>query len=276
MKKVIQIFAMSIAVISMTSCVNVVDPGQEAFMFRPWDNDGVDTSTVYKEGAQLIAPWNDLIRYNVLQQSRNYSSSVMEKNGMDITVDITVNYSPAKYKTPKLHLKHGVGYETSYIDPIVKGAIKNVIGRYTYEEIYSTKREALELELDELMDREFISNYIDYHFCEIADVTLPDNVRKAITGKEEQKQKNQRAKELELEQEYIANATIKKAEGTKQATILEAEGESQYIQLIQKQLARSPQYNEYVKWQGFREGKGSPYGTDNVYGAGTTVVKGLK
>ena len=97
--------------------------------------------------------------------------------------------------TARLHLKHGKSYESSYIDAKVRGVIKDVIGRYEYEEIYSTKRESLETEMDNMFESEFPDNFITYNFCEIADVNLPENVKTAITEKETQKQRNQKEEE---------------------------------------------------------------------------------
>ena len=253
-----------------------INPGEEGFIYRPYQG-GIDTNAEsYKEGTIFIAPWNEMITYSTLQQSKQYSSKVMEKNGMEIGIDVTINYNPMKGNTSKLHLKHGKSFVSSYIDAKVKGVIKDVIGRYTYEQIYSTQREALETEMDAMFQSEFPANFITYNFCEIADVDLPDNVKTAITEKETQKQKNQKAKELEQEQEYLANAEIKKAEGQKTAAILRAEGKSEEIRLVQLQLSKSPNYIELVKWRGYSEGKGSPYGENNVFGAGTAVIKGLK
>jgi prohibitin 1 len=252
-----------------------VNPGEEGFIYRPYTG-GIDQSNVYTEGTVFIAPWNEMITYNILQQSRNYSSKVMEKNGMEIGIDVTINYNPMQNNTAKLHLKHGKAFESSFIDAKVRGVIKDVIGRYTYEEIYSTKREALETEMDTIFQSEFPANFISYNFCEIADVNLPENVKVAITEKETQKQRNQKAKELEEEQQYLANAEIMKAEGEKKAAILRAQGRSEEIRLVQQQLTRSPNYIELVKWKGYADGKGSPYGQDNVFGAGTSVIKGLK
>ena len=48
-----------------------VDPGEEGFIYRPYD-DGVSTDVAYNEGTQFIAPWNEMITYNVLVQSRSY------------------------------------------------------------------------------------------------------------------------------------------------------------------------------------------------------------
>ena len=74
----------------------------------------------------------------------------------------------------------------------------------------------------------------------------------------------------------IHNAEIKKAEGEKTAAILRAEGRAQEIKLVQQQLTQSPNYIELVKWKGYADGKGSPFGENNVFGAGTSVIKGLK
>ena len=252
-----------------------VNPGEEGFIYRPYTG-GIDQTNVYTEGTVFIAPWNEMITYNIHQQSRNYSSKVMEKNGMEIGIDVTINYNPMQNNTAKLHLKHGKAFESSFIDAKVRGVIKDVIGRYTYEEIYSTKREALETEMDTIFQSEFPANFISYNFCEIADVNLPENVKVAITEKETQKQRNQKAKELEEEQQYLANAEIMKAEGEKKAAILRAQGRAEEIRLVQQQLTRSPNYIELVKWKGYADGKGSPYGQDNVFGAGTSVIKGLK
>ncbi|MEC8969057.1 MAG: prohibitin family protein [Bacteroidota bacterium] len=252
-----------------------INPGEEGFIYRPYGG-GIDQETYYTEGTYLIAPWNEMITYNTLQQSREYSSKVMEKNGMEIGIDVTINYNPMKGGTARLHLKHGKSYESSYIDAKVRGVIKDVIGRYEYEEIYSTKRESLETEMDNMFESEFPDNFITYNFCEIADVNLPENVKTAITEKETQKQRNQKAKELEQEQVYLANAEVQKAEGEKKAAILRAEGKAEEIRLVQSQLAKSPNYVELVKWKGYAEGKGSPYGENNVFGAGTSVIKGLK
>jgi hypothetical protein len=35
-------------------------------------------------------------------------------------------------------------------------------------------------------------------------------------------------------------------------------------------------FQDYIKWKGFAEGKGSPYGTNNVFGAGTGILKEIK
>ncbi len=139
-----------------------VDPGYEGFVNKPY-NGGVDASTTYKEGTHFIAPWNEMITYTVLQQSKTYTSTVMDKNGTDITVEVAINFSIQKGNTPTLHLKIGENY-IQIIDDKSQGAIKNVIGKYTYEEVYSTKRNVLEGEIRDILIEKFNKNYVNLEY----------------------------------------------------------------------------------------------------------------
>ena len=240
-----------------------VDPGEEGFIYRPYGK-GVETDISYNEGTQFIAPWNEIITYNVLVQSRNYDSQVMDKNGTDIGVVIAVNYHAVKGKTALLHLKHGKGFAESFIDKKAKGAIKDVIGRYTYVEAYSTKREILEQEIEAILNSDFDSNYVALDFVEIADINLPQNIAIEITNKETQKQRNQTAKEKQKEEEYLANARIEKARGDS-SLVVSARFKAEAISLEAEQISKNPQYIELKKWESW-DGNGSPYGTGNVFG----------
>lgn len=249
-----------------------VEPGEKGFIYKPYGG-GVDKTKVYDEGTQFIAPWNEMITYNTRQLSKTYASEVMDKNGTDIMVKIAVNYSAMANKIADLHLMHGPGYIT-FIDDKVKGAIKNVIGRFTYEEVYSTKREALEGQIELMLKEEFDGNYITLHYVEIADVNLPPNIAAEITNKETQKQRNLTAKEKQKEQEYLANARIEKARGDS-SLVVSAKFKAEAIQLEASQITRNPQYIELKKWEKWN-GEGSPYGEGNVFGSGVGVLKGFK
>lgn len=246
-----------------------VEPGEQGFIYRPYGG-GVDKEQTYDEGTIFIAPWNEMITYNIRQQSKNYVSEVMDKNGTDITVNVSVNYSAKKGNIAQLHLKHGPNYIT-FIDDKAKGAIKDVIGRYTYEQVYSSKREALEGEIESILQEDFAGNFITLHYVEIADVNLPSNIAQEITNKETQKQKNLTAKEKQKEEEYLANAKIEKARGDS-ALIISAKFKAEAIQLEAEQISKNPQYIELKKWEKW-DGTGSPYGEGNVFGSGVSILK---
>jgi regulator of protease activity HflC (stomatin/prohibitin superfamily) len=211
-----------------------------------------------------------MITYNTRQQSKNYTSEVMDINGTDINVEVAVNYAAASGRTAELHLKHGPGY-ISFIDDKAKGAIKDVIGRYTYEQVYSSKREALEGEIESILQNDFSGNFIKLHYVEIADVNLPPNIAQEITNKETQKQRNLTAKEKQKEQEYLANALIEKARGDS-SLIVSAKYKAEAISLEAAQISKNPQYIELKKWEKW-DGVGSPYGESNVFGSGVSILK---
>jgi prohibitin 1 len=246
-----------------------VEPGEQGFIYRPYGG-GVDQEITYDDGTFFIAPWNEMITYNTRQQTENYISEVMDINGTDITVEVSVNYSAAQGKIAALHLKHGPGF-ISFINDKAKGSIKDVIGRYTYEQVYSSKREALEGEIEAILQKDFEGNFITLHYVEIADVNLPANIATEITNKETQKQRNLTAKEKQKEQEYLANAKIEKARGDS-ALVISAHFKAEAIQLEAEQIGKNPQYIELKKWEKW-DGIGSPYGSSNVFGSDVSILK---
>ncbi|MFT4603067.1 MAG: prohibitin 1, partial [Arenicella sp.] len=246
-----------------------VDPGEQGFIYSPYGG-GVDQEYTYDEGTIFIAPWNEMITYNVRQQSKNYVSEVMDINGTDITVEVSVNYSATSNKIAQLHLKHGPDF-INFIDDKAKGAIKDVIGRYTYEQVYSSKREALEGEIEAILVSDFAGNFITLHYVEIADVNLPPNIAAEITNKETQKQRNLTAREKQKEEEYLANARIAKARGDS-SLIISAIFKAEAIALEAEQISKNPQYIELKKWEKW-DGTGSPYGEGNVFGEGISILK---
>ena len=192
------VIGLIVVVILFMSWENV-NPGEEGFLYSHYGG-GVETQSAYDEGNYFVAPWNDIIAYNIRQQSRSYESQVMDKNGTYIGLVVAIKYHAEKGGTANLHLKHGESYAETFIDNKVKGAIKDVIGRYNYIEVYSTKREALEQEIEDILYKDFEGNFIVLDFVEIADVNLLVNIATEITVKETQKQKNKTAQLMKEEQ----------------------------------------------------------------------------
>ena len=266
-KKMVRLVAIgAVALIAIIIFFNSwvdVEPGEQGFVFRPYNNPSIVEEEVYNEGTYFILPWNEMITYEVVNKSKQYNQKVMDINGTDVTLDVSVNYNIENQNVANLHKKHRENY-TTFIDDKSKGAIKDVIGRYTYEQVYSSKREALEGEIEAILEKDFDGNYLHLNYVEIADVNLPENIANQIEEKETQKQRNLTAKEKQLEEEYLANAKIEKARGDS-ALIVSAKFKSEAIRLEAEQIAKNPQYIELKKWEKW-DGVGSPYGSHNVFG----------
>ena len=267
------IAALFLIIIFLTSFSDV-PMGSEGFVYRPYSN-GIDTAQYYSEGTYFIAPWNKMVSYGTRKETRKYESKVMDINGTEVAILVSVNFSATTGKTASLHKLHGPGYIESLVDAKVKGSIKDVIGRYTYEEVYSTKREVLENEIEKILEKDFSGNYVTLGFVEIADVDLPGPIASEITNKETQKQKNLKSELMKIEEKNLADALIEKSRGDS-SLVISANYKAEAIKKEAQQLKANPDYIEYIKWQAFREGQGSPYGTNNVFGSGTGVIKQIK
>ncbi|MBW7868476.1 MAG: prohibitin family protein [Brumimicrobium sp.] len=251
-----------VLIIILNSWVTI-KPGERGFVFRPFSGASINTDEIYGEGTYFILPWNDMITYEVVNKTNQYNQEVMDINGTDVNVLVSVNYNIIPTEVARIHLRHRENYKT-FIDDKSRGAIKDVIGRYTYEQVYSSKREILESEIEAILNKDFENNFLRLNYVEISDVNLPDNIALQIEEKETQKQRNLTAKEKQKEEEYLANAKIAKARGDS-ALIVSAKYKAEAIRLEAEQIARNPQYIELKKWEKW-DGQGSPYGTNNVFG----------
>lgn len=276
MKTIFKLVFVLFALLSLSSCGTDNDPGIKSVYYNSW-GDGLDTLKVYGEGFHGHAPWAEHIQYNSRNQTLTYQSEVMDKNGTEITIVANVSFAIVSNKMAQLHLKWGEDYAKAFINKKAYGAIKDVAGRYTYEELYSTKREALESEIESILTEDFEGNYVSLDFVEVADVNLPRPIANQIIAKEEQKQRNLKAELMEAEKSFTAKANIAEAEGKKQSEILKAEGEAQAIEIKNRALAQSPKYIDLIKAEAQMELSKNikGLGTGNVFGSETLIMKTL-
>lgn len=264
-------FLVFLALIVLSRCLENIPPGFEGHIFKPYTS-GLDTETHYDEGIHIIAPWNQMITYDIRQQTISEAANVLDKNGLPVSINLSVTFSPSKGKTGYIHKETGSGYEAVLISPQIGSVTREVIGRYTAEELYSSKRDVLQTEIHELLQKNLLDKNITIHYALVSDVDLPDLISQAIQSKEEQEQSNLLAEKKKVEAINIAAAQIEEARGDSTSRVIRAAAEAMEIKLKQEQLARSPNYIELVKAQ---QWDGS-YGEGNVYGEGISLFKGMK
>lgn len=245
-----------------------IKPGEEGFLFDSFGN-GVDRTKVYSEGYTPHLPWKEMIIYNVRNKSYKYTAKVLDKDGTEVTVLVTVNASLQRGKSASIHLKHGPDYEKSVIDERSLGAIKDVIGEYSYEQIYGSFRDKIEDQIDRLIRKSLASENILVAFTEVKDVDLPGPIANAIVEKQTQEQLNLKAEKLKVYEDNIASANKAAAKGRFDAA--EYDAKTKAI-LSQPKMLELKKLEIEEKWA---EKGVSPYGSNNVFGANTTIVKGL-
>jgi regulator of protease activity HflC (stomatin/prohibitin superfamily) len=221
---VIAIVAVILLVLVVFKSSVVIEAGRAGVLFKPF-SEGVDTANTYGEGFHIIAPWNDMIIYPVRQLSISEKMRVLSVNGLEVTVDATIWYQPEYAKLPYLHQEKGRDYENDILEPAVSAAARSVVGRYTPEQLYSSKRDVIQSEILEESRIELQSQYIQINRVLVKDVTLPTKIKEAIERKLRQEQEA-------LEYEFRLTKASKEAERQR----IESEGKAVANQILSASL----------------------------------------
>ena len=202
----------------------VLKPGERAVIFKKFGM-GLDKENVFIPGFHVIAPWNDLIRYDVREQKAEETMDVLDKGGLSINVDVTIIFNPFYNKIGDLHENIGTNFISVMVIPNVRSAVRAVTGRYTAEEIYSTKRGEVEAEIIETTRNALAEKNIEMKDLLIRSITLPEKIKAAIESKLQQQQEA-------LAYKYRLDRELSEAERLR----IEAQGIADYNKIISQSL----------------------------------------
>ncbi len=151
---------------------------------------GLDKENIIRPGFHVKAPWNDIYVYDVSENQVEEQMDVLDKNGLNINVDISVRFHPMYDKIGDIHETFQRDYVRRLVIPEVRSTVRQVMGRYTAEEIYSTKRPEVESsikkETEEILGNP--GNNVVMRALLIRSIKLPEQIRQAIENKLKQEQ----------------------------------------------------------------------------------------
>lgn len=202
-----------------------IDAGERGVLFRRF-GEGLDKANIYQPGFHVVAPWNTMYVYEVREQQISEPMEVLSSNGLTIGTDVTVRVAPKVDKIGELHETFGRDYVDRLIKPEIRSAVREIIGRYTPEELYSTKRAEVTTSIQENLALALGRNYVNLQATLIRDIELPDRVQAAIEEKLEAEQEAQRY-------EFLLAQERKEAE----RKIIEAEAKSRSNEILAASLS---------------------------------------
>lgn len=221
---IIGFIALMVVIMLSSSTFLTIEAGERGVLFRRFGG-GLDKENIYMPGFHVIAPWNSMFVYDVREKQIEEEMAVLSSNGLTIKVDVTVRVHPSYQGIGDLHEKFGREYLTSLVRPEVRSSVRKIIGRFTPEELYSTKRDEVEQLIQDDMDRSLGNNFIQLKATLIRDIELPEKVRTAIEEKIQ-------AEQLAFKYEYILAQERKEAE----RKIIEAQAKAEANQIISASL----------------------------------------
>jgi regulator of protease activity HflC (stomatin/prohibitin superfamily) len=112
------------------------------------------------EGLHLIWPWDRLFIYDLRLQSTTETYNAISSEGVSLQATMNVRFQLRHNSVAVLHKYIGPAYIMSVIRPEIGSRAREIIAKYTAEQVYSTSRSAIE---DEIRNsaREKLSEHLD-------------------------------------------------------------------------------------------------------------------
>ncbi len=214
-----------VLVVLLSKSAITIGSGEAGVLYKTFDNGVVTDKPPLGEGFHLIMPWNTVHVYEVRQQEIFEKMKVLSSNGLDIQLDASAWYEPKYDDLGKLHQDIGENYLQRIILPTIRSAARSVVGRYTPEQLYSSKRDAIQIEIYEETKKIVEDQYIQLNEILIRDVTLPPTIKEAIERKLKQEQES-------LEYEFRLVTADKEAQKQR----IEAQGKADANRILSASL----------------------------------------
>ncbi|WP_038047872.1 prohibitin family protein [Thermus caliditerrae] len=163
------------------------------------------------------------------------------KEGLEIGVDVTVQYRILKERAAKLHQEVGPNYLETLIVPQVRSKVRDAVGQYNAAELISTQRTALETSVIQGLEETLLQYHIELVSVLLREIRIPETVAKVIEEKQTAEQQVQIEINRRKQAEIAAQRRVIEAQGERDAAILRAEGEAKAIELRGRALKAAPE-----------------------------------
>ena len=217
------VIGLVILLVIITKSAITIDSGEAGVLYKTFGGGVVTDEPPLGEGFHLVAPWNKVYVYEVRRQELFEKMKVLSSNGLDIQLDASAWYKPRYNDVGKLH--QGEDYLQRILLPTIRSAARSVVGRYTPEQLYSSKRDAIQSEIFEETKKIIKDQYIELDEILVRDVTLPNTIKEAIERKLKQEQES-------LEYEFRLVTATKEAEKVR----IEAQGKADANKILSASL----------------------------------------
>lgn len=160
----------------------ILEPTERGVVFRKYTS-GLDVENIKGEGLNIIAPWNDVIIFQIAEQQIEETMDVLSKDGLSISLDVSLRFRPKPDDIGYLYRSFRKSYVENLIRPELRSAVRKIIGQYTPEELYATKRQEIETKIEESTREIMNDNHIELKALLFRSIKLPTKIKESIEQK---------------------------------------------------------------------------------------------
>lgn len=194
-----------LAPFGLTGCTTTIPTGMGGVEWTPTQGTLKEPLT---EGFHLISQFSDVYIIDLREQQRLEELEVLTNNGLTVKISASVLYQPFASQLYQLKTQVETDYYSVLIAPSRRSSARKVVGRYSPEQVYSTKRDEVDREIFNDVTKRNEGKPVRVNSILIRQVRLPEMVQTAIERKLEQEQKA-------LEMEFVLDRERKEAERKK-------------------------------------------------------------
>ncbi len=195
---------------------------------------GTEMGTIYPEGFAWHMPWNTIYIYKVQTQEAKETLKLLTSDGATVSLEVSVWYRPNVDKLDSLQITIGPSYFDVVVAPALRGESRSIAGRYTPEELYSSKREEIAGLMLAAVKEKLKDKFVEFESILIRDVTLPQRISEAINEKLAAQQEAQRM-------EFILQKEQQEAERKR----IEAQGIADFQKIVSAGIN-----DKLLEWKG--------------------------
>jgi len=251
-KYTVSAVAAIIAVIFLLSSITIIDAGTVGV----YSLFGKVRDEVLQPGIHLINPFANIIPMSVRTLEYTMSKSTNEgkvtgddsitaltKEGLEISLDITVLYHIDQSKAAGIYKTLGLEYEEKVVRPEIRSGIREITARYDAKGLYSEKRQEANDQIAALLKKNLGPRSIIIEQILLRDVSLPQNLAQSISEKLQAEQEAQKY-------DFVLDKEKKEAERKR----IEAAGQRDAQKIINESLSTNYLYYQYISQLKDRQG----------------------
>lgn len=157
-------------------------PGHVGVLYS-WLFGGTRVETIYGEGLALKLPWNRIYIFEIRTQTRDDRVIALSSEGLEIGVELSTLFRVRAEQAGDLLQTVGPDYEERIVRPVAIGAVREVISRYSTNELYTIDFNRLESDLYEEVRSSPYADLLDFRKLLIRQLVLPEQLLDAIEHK---------------------------------------------------------------------------------------------
>lgn len=211
-------------IIFVKSTFIFLDPTERGVVWKKYSNT-LDVENIRPGGLNIIAPWNDLIKFEIAEQQVEETMDVLSVDGLSINLDVSLRFRPKPNEIGYLYEAFRTDYINNLVRPELRSAVRRIIGQYTPDELYATKRQEIETLIQESTEAILDSNHVELKALLFRSIKLPEKIKQSIEDKLAADQESQKM-------EYMKEIAEEKAEIIK----IEAQGKADANRILSASL----------------------------------------